>query len=253
MKNNWLLALLLSGTLIAQDASYTKKSVHVYDTAMVITRAEFENRDLLDRFGRFVRSQCQGRQLARMIVSTKNLDLVRSTNTELPSVVGDLRTLERGLGPLNVAQVMCFGGQATALIRRGDSIERYQIAGNRDSLKVNGLGMDLLLVGLRLHPGADISDATHTFPDRVWLYAKTKDLPDIRRAATVHAALQRQIGIPTYLIVRTDSFFFDYDGPLCDVFEMPTPKISKSEFLARPFVVCHPDRPAQPCEVSTRH
>ena len=87
---------------------------------------------------------------------------------------------------------------------------------------------------------------------QVELFVQMEALPDLRTADALYDRLRAQVGMPTCLILRTDSLFFSYGGPFVDPFDVPTPIVSDQDYLARPYIVCFPDRrPA--CATSMEH
>jgi hypothetical protein len=246
----FLHALVVRDLFPAQDFSFEQRSAHVYDVARIIATKEFRGDTLLRVFRRFVDSECGRRVLVRLTVSTNQRDLANAINTNLPNLTSNFLLLAQGLGEPNVAQVMCFGSDASAVIRRGTTVMHYQIAGTRDTRELPVAGAHVTFVGFRLRAEPSGSSDANPLPERLWIYGKADHLPDTDRASSIRRELERLTGVRTYLILRTDPFFFDYDGPVCDIFEHRLPKIIPEQFLRVPYVVCSPD---QTCRLLDSH
>ena len=235
----------------AQNLAYEHASVNVYDAARVIGYGGFSRPALLERFKSFSAGQCADRRLARWIVAADERSLMNSINVHLPPLRRDrianlLRAdptlIGANLGPMTAAQVLCFGGSVTALVRQGDRLTRYQLGGSQDSREVNLRGQQLTIVGFELDsvPRTVAKDDPSSLPDQVWIYARMHALPTLEGATVLRSDLESLIGVQTRLVVRTDPFFFDYRGPRTDVFEVPTANISTEQYLNRPYIVWWP-------------
>jgi hypothetical protein len=248
-------ALLAAGGASAQDGSYRHESNGIRDEARVVEPKSFTSSTLTRQFRAFVSSACSGRRLVRLIVAPTDQELGKAVNfsfflDDVTSAVIEAFVrrnpglLGQGIGELNVAQALCVGENATALIRNRNRIEQYQLSGTNDSRRWSVGGTEVTLVGFSLHSGA-----------REWISAflRTKVLPGPDVAASIRDDLERRTGIPTYLILRTDPFFWDMDGPKFDVFEIPVPRISSSEFLRRPYLSCPPSDNKKTCRLETSH
>ncbi len=251
------LAWALIETCVAstQDVSYKRESSRVYDEGRVVEAKLFSPSTLLEQFRAFATAECSGRKLARLIVAPTQVELAKAINVSFvlddmtsaaieKFVLANPALLGQDVGRLNVAQVLCVGENATAMIRSGDRVEQHQISGPADSRKWSVRGTEVTFVGFSVHAGA-----------REWISAflRTLVLPDPETAAAIRDDLERRTGIRTYLILRTDPFFWDMDGPKFDAFEVPVPRISSKEFLTRPFVSCPPSDNQKPCRVETFH
>jgi hypothetical protein len=211
-------------------------------------------------FKDFVATRCGQRKLARLTVAANERDLVNAINVALPAGrrerIPDLLTADPSLlgfdvGQPMIAEVLCFSGQVTARVRRGHSVRRHQLLGRDDARELNAHGLRLTLVGFRLSTvsGRVGTPGPQDLPDRVWIYAATQVLPELKRAEAVRRDLQDRTGVETHLVLRTHPHFFDYRGPRCDVFEVPHPAISKEEFLRSPFIVCWPEDRGGVCKL----
>ncbi len=234
----------------ADKAQYERSSSNVYDAARVVTPKEFDTPRLLTLFREFAVAHCGRQKLARLTLAANRKDLINATNVNLPEgnlkgIPGLLRAepslLGTSIGQPVVAQLLCFGDEATAIVRRSSDVERYQISGDRDSFKLGAGRTGSTVVGFRLYV-APRNNATGPtpLPDIVHVYVKAEALPALEVAGAARRDLESRIGVMTFLTVRTDPFFFDRDGPRSDVFEIPSPKISIADFLTRPFVDCWP-------------
>src|SRR5205807_5631884 len=98
------------------------------------------------------------RKLARLILAPNQEDLGRTVNAlftvdDLTSgaiakfVSSNPALLGQNVSRLRVAQVLCVGGNATATIRNGLEVERYQLSGSHDSREWSVRGADVTLVG----------------------------------------------------------------------------------------------------------
>lgn len=241
---------LLCQRLIAAEFSYKQSSNQAYDAATLIRASEFRDANLSKMFETFVSTKCGTRKLARLILATNERDLGNAVNTILPGSVSDSQIREAQLSTSEVAQVLCFEGRATLFIRKG-RIARREVFGNADARKLVLQGVPLTIVGFRLRigtPNAVVHDG-RTRPNRVWIYATTQVLPDAEIAARMREELERRLEMQVYLIVRTDSFFSAFDGPICDLFDSSAQVYSGPEALSRPSVVCSPGSGRHSCEL----
>ncbi len=246
---------------------YETSSRDAYDAAVVVGPKEFRVEALISMFKTFCETQGAHRQVARLRVSTNENDLRISGNVALPDIVPpaipNLLSLNPGyylgtaLENLDIAEVWCWGGEATAFVRRGNRITRHQISGNHDSRELRVDRQDLTIVGFRLDAAPVPTPGARTlFPDFVRIFATTKSLPTVEEAAAVSRELQDRIGVRVFLTLRTDPHFFDYGGPRTDVFEVPSAKISVAEFLTKPFIACWPGDDHDPlggCQLRSTH
>jgi hypothetical protein len=230
---------------------YERSSRDVYDAAVVVGPREFVTESLLSTFRAFCATQCTHRKLARLRASTNEHDLQVTGNVSLPDMlpggIPDLLSLNPGylgtaIGTPDIAQVLCLGGEATALVRRGDRMASYQISGSHDSREMSVSGLNLTVVGFsfRAAPVPSSGGERSASPDFLWVFARTKNLPSAKEADAVRRELESRIGVRSFLTLRTDPFFFDYGGPITDVFEIPPAEVSVAEFLTRPFIACWP-------------
>jgi hypothetical protein len=241
----WILMLVLTHLIYAEDYSYSQKSVHVTDEAQIVASREFTMSLLLRRFGSFIDSECHSRPLARLILATSQRDLGNALNANMPEGLGPRNRTRIEIGRPRVAEVVCLAGAATAIIRSGDQIERRQLAGQPSTRDLEVSGIRLELVGFRLlaeplvGPGRD--DA-HPLPERVWVYLRTSRLPSIGIAKVVQDYFANAIGTQVFVIVRTDPFFAAYDGPRFDILD---PRFTgeipgMDSLLSRAHIVCEP-------------
>jgi hypothetical protein len=211
-------------------------------------------------FTRFVATQCTQGRLARLTVVTNLRDLINTSNVSLPEMPlkgipsilkADPSLLGSGLDEPTVAQVLCFDGQASALVRRGGQVSKLQIDGSRDPREPMLGGLRARIVGFRLRPAPP--GTSHSALDILSVYLRTSALPELAAAKAARAELERRIGTKTYLILRTDPFFFDYDGPRTDIFEQTIPRVSSAEFLCKPYIVCWPGDGESFCKLLRSH
>jgi hypothetical protein len=247
-------AVTLAGIAFGQDGSYTFESANIHDTARLVEPAMFAPDPLLSELRAFAVRECNQRIIARLIVAATPRDLAAAVNAQFMEMsstgvanasLSSPGVLGQNVVTLRVAQVLCVGGDATAIIRQGKDVTQYQLAGSHDSRKWNVRGLNFTLVGFHLH--GDDAD--------IWMQAfvRTEVLPNIETAAAIRDEIERRTGIQTLLAVRTDPFFWDMGGPKFDVFEVPVPRISGQEFLTRPYISCPPAREHQPCRIRTSH
>jgi hypothetical protein len=222
--------------------SYKRSSALVYDAAVLIKPSDFDAGLLRETFDRFASQECGTRKLARMIVATSERDLGDAINAILPGAVSESQIHSAQSRNLKVAQVLCFEGRITSFVRDGRAIRRDALRGSADSRNVTVEGMPLTIIGFRLRAESlqAAPSVPNALPDRVWLYARAKVLPSAQLAAQIHASLQRRVGVQLYLIVRTDPYFFDFDGPICDLFETSAGESYTKALLAQPSMVCTP-------------
>ena len=215
----------------AQGIQYQISSEKVYDAAKVLDNGAFQESKLLEIFKSFSATHCGRQPLARLTVAPSQRDLLDGLNSDLPELpraaIPNLLSADSTLlcgdrRRSTVAQVLCFGGDATALVLQ------------------NG-------------PPDVKSRDPHPLPDSLQVFLQARSLPDLESAARVRRDLEEAIGVRTTVVLRTDSFFFDYDGPRCNVFDVPTASISKEEFLARPFVMCAPGVTRRDCFLLRSH
>jgi hypothetical protein len=241
--------IAISCAVSAQDFSYRQSSKPIYDEARLISPAKFRDDVLKQIFESFVSAECATRKLARLTLATSQHDLGDTTNAISPHSIPSAQIIRIQTGGLSVAQALCFEGKATSFIRHGRIVTRTQISGTTASRDVFLEGTKLTLVGFRLRsqpPGQ--SEDPRPLPDRVWIYAQAAVLPNIPVAARIHQELQELTGVPTYLIVRTDPFFSDYDGPITDLFDTSSKQYSRDSYTSRPTVVCRPTASGNKCE-----
>ncbi len=246
---------LIARALHAQDASYISSSSHVYDEARVLDPTKFTRSSLLEQFRSFAALECSGKSLARLILAPTQEELGKVTNVSF--VLDDLTSagvdrlvssnpslLGQGVRRLSVAQLLCIAGESTAHLRIGGRVEQYRLSGTGDSRRWNVGQAGLTLVGFNLRSGG-----------REWIsaFVRTKVLPDLNSATAIREDLEHRTGVQTYLILRTDPFFWDMDGPKFDPFDVPVPRISGKEFLTRPYISCPPSDNGRPCRLETLH
>jgi hypothetical protein len=250
-----LLGLTLAPGAYSQDSSYMRESSRVYDAARVAEPQTFTAPILLKEFKGFVGLQCANRKLARLTVAPTKEDLVKVVNkiwfadglTRRGIAGMVVPNLGKDADELRAAQVLCVGDYATAIIRNGHHVERFQLSGSQDSRAWKAQGMDLTLEGFHVR-GDEVEGWVSAF-------IRAKDLPNLETAAVVRDELEHRTGVRIDMVLRTDPFFFDVDGPKFDAFEVPAPKISVDEFLSRPYISCPPSdgRRRPPCRLETTH
>jgi hypothetical protein len=252
--SSFLVIVIASRAVAADSVFYEHKSASVVDLAMLVESNRFDESSLIERFKSFVISIGSQHKLARLTLASSRVDLQSALNNDLPGLKVHLKVLNEGIPPADVGQVLCFDGKATAYIRRGNLVRRHQLSGDTEARKWDIEGLSLTLEGFRLRtdPRGETT-GRDALPDRVWLYATSKELPNLTTAVAAYAALAKQLAMITFLIIRTDSFFFDYDGPMRDAFAVPLPKISANEFLRKPFIVCEPANKENPCVLHMTH
>ncbi len=247
-------ALLTVVNVYADDVIlYEHNSRHIYDRAEIVKPMEFDDRRLTARLRDFAISQRGKHVLARLTVGPRRSDVQSALNNDLPGLRVHLPVLKTGLVPApNVAQVLVFNGNATAYIRRNNYFKQYQLFGEQSARKWDVQSLSLTVVGFRLRTDPRGPNTAHDqLPDRVWIYAVAREIPDLTNVSAMYDLIGKQLGTITFLILRTDPFFFDFDGPLCDPFEVPGSKLSEHDFLTKPFIVCQPT--AERCKVRTTH
>ena len=202
------------------DHSYTHESATLFDAARLIGADQSDEPHLLRLFERFADTECGGRRLARLTVSADDNDLEAALNVYFPEA-DPTKAIRAGFVSLDVgrpglAQAWCLDDQATVIIKRKDGVLRHQIRGDHDarSLTLNGYAMTL--VGVRLSPTIQ--------PSMVSLFAVGSDLPEVGVAESIHAAVERKVGSGTFLYLRTDPMFAQYDGPSWDIFATQRPR-----------------------------
>ena len=230
-----------------QASGLEQSSARIYDARQVVKAQAFTPAQLSVLFAQFVSARCGQGKLARFTVSTNLRDLMNTSNVSLPEMSRkgipnilklDPSLLGNGLGEPSVAQVMCFDGQANALVRRSGQVSDFQIEGTRDPRELVLGDLHARLVGFRLRQAPP--NTSHSVVDMLSVYVRTPALPELAVAKTARAELERRTGTRTYLFLRTDPFFFDADGPRTDIFERPIPSVSSAVFLRRPYITCWP-------------
>jgi len=228
----------------SQDPSYSYESVTLYDSAKLAQPGDMEGPRLLALSQNFVDQECHkpGRRLARLTLSVSRLDLSNAMNVSFPEadpaeIIRDGSFRMHFRSP-EIAQVWCLGDQATTIVRRSDSIKRHQLAGERDARELALEGVKLTLVGINLNPGW--GSVSGRALDTTWFYARTAKLPELSVARSIHRQLEESTRTNAFLVLRTDSFFVEYDGPAWDIFEQSLPEGSAAEFLGKPHIVCGP-------------
>jgi hypothetical protein len=115
-------------------------------------------------------------------------------------------------------------------------------------------GVNLTLIGVNVNRGKPTSSrpASGGRPtDFTWLYIRAKDILELDVAKSIHDELEKKIGVATFLILRTDSFFVEYDGPAADIFAKSLPEGSAVGFLQKPHIVCAPNATGGRCLLVT--
>lgn len=256
--------LLIPGSGVAGDFSYESVSKDIYDAARTVDGRKFDESTLLRTFTGFVGAECDQRKVARLIVAPSQDDLMKAVNTELPPIrpsrlsdilAADPSLVCAGSDEIRAAEVLCFDGAATACIRLGRVSRSYQLRGTRDSRELGLGGLHLRLVGFRLYAAPRRVSASNkrTLRDEVWIYASAPSLPSVEAAKVASKDLERRTGLETFLVLRTDPFFFYDRGPRCDIFAPSPPRISPEEFSAKPFITCSPNRSPDPCVLHDSH
>lgn len=251
MRQGTLIGAATALVLFSADGtrfSYLQESRYVCDAARVLPSTTFEPSHVRGVLKQFVRSECAGRKLARLTLAASDRDLRLVGNANLPSRLPNPAPDSARQESLAAAQVMCFGDLATAWVRQHGVVTRYQLLGVGDAREIVRRPVNMKLVGFRLRPGWKDGVGTPA-PDRVWLYAQVDELPDLDTAARIYSAFESQLGVVVYLVIRTDSLFFHYDGPYFDAFTVPVPEISDQEYLARPLITCMSRPNAPSCQL----
>jgi hypothetical protein len=238
----------MNSSASCQRFTYEQASGQIVDAARIVPPNDFTQRNLHKIFEAFVVSECAATKLCRLIVAPTQSELAAAANSNLPSPrSAETDRPQRAL--LQVAQVVSFNGNATAWIRRGTYVSTVQISGRKDAREWAVGGAAVRVVGFRVRadPSAP-TNAAASPSDRVWLYAKAYSTIEPSVAIKLRRNLEQLIGMPTYLILRTDSFFSEEDGPLRDVFEDIDASNLKSSALADLSLICRPGRSGGTCE-----
>ncbi len=242
------IASLLATVLSAQDFTYRKVSKHVYDEALLIPKESFERPHLLDLMKAFGARQCKEYSLARLTIAMSQRDLGNSLNSDLPDLLVARHLLEAGLGSPQIAQVFCVSGAAVGVIREGSMVSTHQLSGSKDPRSIIDGQFRIAGFRVRAESSPEREHGPRPLPERVWVYARGA-LPDMNTAASLRRALEERLHVYVYLILRNDPFFFHYDGPVCDIFEVPGHAFVEKSYLARPSVVCEPSLGADKCRL----
>src|ERR1051326_5798379 len=239
----------------AQDYTYVRESKGVYDEARVMPPTDFTTLRLRAQFESFVSRQCTNQKLARLVVAPTQQELAKIVNkiwfADGVTSTGIARmmvpNLTRDTQDLRAAQALCIDGNSTALVRQENRVERLQLSGSHDTRRWNIYSFDCTIVGFQIR--GDSVDGW------VSLFVRTNVLPNDQVATSIRDELQRHIGVRMDMILRTDPFFWDVDGPRFDAFDIPTPSVSVEEFMSRKFVSCPPsdDRRPRPCHTEVSH
>jgi hypothetical protein len=235
------LACCTLGCRSAVDHSYRHEYATVLDNAELIANGKVDESNILPRLEAFVDRDCQGKALARLTVSPYDSDLVLGTNPVMMPEADPDKVISAGwvrfdFGRPEVAQVWCFGGDATAFLRTKTGVIRRQLKGKRSARDPIVNGTTVHLIGLRV--GASSTQ----------LYCHATELPTLGEAQSLHHALEELIGADVSLILRTDPFFYEEGGPLWDIFSVPLPKGSAVGYLNRHHIECPPSSDSHRCE-----
>jgi hypothetical protein len=235
------LAFCTLGCRRVTDHSYTHEYATIVDRAELIPNLMIDGRDTLSRLQSFVDQECPGKTLARLTVSSHDSDLLLATNPVMMPETAPAKVISAGwvrfdFGRPEVAQVWCFGGDATAFLRTKGGLIQRQLKGERSARDPVVNGETVHLIGMRVRTSS------------VTLYCHTRELPVLEVAQSLHHALEEKIGANISLILRTDYFFYQEDGPLWDVFSDPLPTASAVGYLNRPHIECPPSRDSHHCE-----
>ena len=241
-----VLVLLSACGLGSQEPASSSRSIYRKEVGRTIDEARVgwprgasvaQLKFILDDF---VRSDCTSRSLGRLIFGATEADLVPLRNSSILDLnLGMVRDwsvrfpefLGRGVSQLQVAQVVCLGGSATALIRVGTTVTRYQLTGESDTeLRTVG-GLSYVLQGFNLFGPVD---------GHIWgiFFIRVATLPTLDEALNMRKDLVDLVNVPIALNVRTDPFFWAYDGPRFDPFQVPVPRLSGEQFLNSPYISC---------------
>lgn len=226
------------------DPSYTYDSPQIYDSAKLL-RPYVNESELVDYFARLVRTECGEHRLVRVTVSPDRWGLKAIFNTFEPEAYSSQSVRDKSFhfyfGDPELAQLWCFNGQASVLIRSGGRTSLRPLVGGKDARRLTIKGVELTLVGFNLQPGAaHVSNSTAP-RDSVWLYALVDKIPALQEAKSIHDALENELGMQVFLILRTDPVFVQYDGPAWDVFSERLPQGSATRFLDKSHIVCPPN------------
>jgi hypothetical protein len=226
------------------DPSYTHVSSIAYDGARQVQSSDFERNGLLGTFRQFAAAECKGRTLARLIAGGNSRVLASGLNVDFPEA-NPAEMVRKGLFHFDfddpeIAQVLCFDGQETAYVRLRGNVSRFQIAGERDARELVIGGVKLTLVGFNLRVPSHDSSPEQTLPESLTLFVQADQLPDLRMAEQIHAQLETKAGTGIFLVLRTDPFFLEDDGPAWDVFAKSLPSGSAEPFLSKNRINCPP-------------
>jgi hypothetical protein len=227
-----------------QDPSYTYESATLYDAAKLVQRDDMDQSQLLTLSKRFVDRECRkpGRRLARLSLSASRIDFGNAMNVSFPEadpakIIRD-GSFRLHFGSPVIAQVWCLGDQATSIVRRSNGIMLQQLAGEHDARELTLAGVKLTLVSVNLNPGW--GSVSGRALDTIWFYARATRLPELSVAKLMHEQLEQNTGTNAFLVVRSDSFFVEYNGPVWDIFDESLPDGSAAGFLGKPHIVCAP-------------
>jgi hypothetical protein len=243
-----------------QASGLIQSSGRIYDARQVVRPEAFTTAQLSALFSQFASARCGQGRLARLTVTTNLQDLINTSNVSLPEMPrkgipnilkADPSLIGIGLNEPSVAQVLCFDGQASAFVRHGGQVSEFRISGSRDPRELILGELHARIVGFRLRPA--LTGTSHSASDVLSVYVRMSALPELVAAKAAHAELALRTGSWTVLVLRTDPFFFDYDGPRTDLFEKSIPNASSAEFLVRPYIVCWPEGKASSCKLLRSH
>lgn len=253
--------LAVASTMSGGTFEYVRAADQLYDEARLVGAEDFVLPKLMEIFNRFSATECRQQKLARLTIAVNNADLMNIINVSLPagmrSRLPALLKLDRSLLGADLdrsmaAQVLCFGGNATASVRQGPNLSRYQLRGSNEAKDIKINDLRLSIVGFSLSVDSVSKGADH-LKTEIRLFARTPALPTENAAKAVRVELERLFGVPTYLFLRTDSHFFDYGGPRSDAFEKLTGVPSIDDFLTKPFIDCWPDSRQGGCRIMKCH
>jgi len=251
MRHNAWIGLIVLGFIptsgcvrLIDDPAYVHDTEKLHDEARVVPHSEFQDHRLHGLLTGFAAAHCgKNTAIARLTVSPSAWDLMTGSNFHVPKIQGSILYFEPRAFDFRfskepvVAQALCVNGAGIALVRRGQEIRSFAI-NNRKMPETREIDADgKLRISLS---GLSIDTPREGTRPVIRIFGRVADLANEVVAQEAHDYLERLVDERLVLILRTDSFFAEYGGPLWDVFDRDLPSGTSAQYQDRRHVVCPP-------------
>ncbi len=202
-----------------------------YDQTSLIEPSSFSEPILRESFKKLLAEKTGRFPLVRWTVGTTEEDVARAVggpgcSFENPRDGNWLRTSM-------IAQFVYRNGALIERLKNHERVMERILKGNTDPLHLTIDGARMHLESFYIHSDTGTADPLVQF------YVIATPLPSSEQAAAALKALLAIFGVHRAgLVVRSDSFFGRFDGPIIGAFNPPYEDVNEQQFMLRPYVGC---------------